>query len=126
ASVTLKVLPSGFELPASVESGSFAVSDVPLTEGANTLTVTATDRLGHRTTTPPQTVTLDTSRPFVEITSPDPNSVLGASPVLVRGRVDDPTLVSVKVNGIVASVATGEFSASVPLAEEIGRASCRG
>ncbi len=59
----------------------------------------------------------DTTRPLIAISSPADGAALNSSPVTVSGTASDETaLAGVTVNGVVASVGGGTFSASVPLA----------
>src|SRR5262249_18810506 len=101
---------------ASVSAGTFTATGVPLHEGANTLTATATDPVGNVGTASVQ-VTLDTTSPVVAITAPANLSLATTPSVMVTGTVDDATA-TVRVNGVVASVTAGspaQFMATVTL-----------
>ncbi|CAG0942067.1 partial Alpha-agarase, partial [Anaerolineae bacterium] len=61
--------------------------------------------------------TSDVTAPHITITNPDDSSVLSASPITVTGTIDDDTA-AVEVNGIVATLSGGTFTATgVPLTE---------
>jgi hypothetical protein len=79
----------------------FQAYDVVLVEGANTITLHATDLAGNTTTTN-FTVTLDTSLatnpPVISVAWPANNSSVAGTNFTLQGSVDDPTaLVSVNV-----------------------------
>ncbi len=99
--------------PAPLAGNAF-VQDVALAEGANQLTVRATDAAGNA-----RQVTLEVTRftlPGVSITSPADLSTIAATAVEVRGTVSGAAVVT--VNGIAASVAGTQFVAvDVPLIE---------
>ena len=103
---------------AAVLSGGTFSASVPLTGGANTITVKATDAAGNVTTST-RTVVRATQGPSVTITSPAEGFITGQTSILVTGTVSDSVAVvsGVTVNGVTASVSGGTFSASVPLAE---------
>jgi Glucodextranase, domain B len=91
--------------------------DVPviLAEGANTLTVAATDGAGNRSQA--AVVATRFSLPAVTITSPADLSYLAATTVDVSGTVSDPGAV-VTVEGVTATVSGTSFTArDVPLVE---------
>lgn len=90
----------------------FACS-LPLLVGSSLIQVQATDIAGNVTTT---ILTIHhTPRPDIAIKSPTDLEVFVSSPVMVTGTVDD-SGATVTVNDIPASVAKGQFAASVPLA----------
>lgn len=95
---------------------NFSAADVPLSEGANTLTVTAVDQAGNRSTMSVD-VTLDTSLPVVTITAPVNGSFTSVPMVNVSGSVSEAPA-GVTVNGR-AAVLTGQafILESIPLAE---------
>ena len=104
-------------LPATVDGERFTV-DVPLTEGTNTLTATATDAFGRTTTSQSVAVTLDTEAPSVTITIPSSGEVFETQTVTVEGDASDPHLLRVTVNGVPATLDGGHFTATgVPLVE---------
>ena len=76
-----------------------------LTEGNNTITMTAVDNAGLETTDT-RSVTLDTTAPVIAIASPADNSALSATSVTVTGTLDRPGTVQ-------ASVGAGEPQAAV-------------
>jgi RHS repeat-associated protein len=97
---------------AQVENQRFTAAGVTLHEGQNTLTATAKDALGRSATSAPVTVELDSTAPTAEITEPGNGSVVGTTPITVRGTVSDVNLVTVKVNGVTATVTGTSFVAS--------------
>jgi len=64
------------QTPATVAEGTFS-ANVMLTEGLNTITATATDKAGNRTSVSAQ-VTLDLAPPVITITAPRDGQVFGA------------------------------------------------
>lgn len=108
ASVTV----NGASIP--LDGGRFN-APVVLTEGANTLTVAATDTAGNQSQ-----ASIGVSRfslPAVTITGPADLSYLAATTVDVAGTVSDP-VTSVVVNGVSARVSGASFTArDVPLTE---------
>ncbi|HYR82763.1 MAG TPA: hypothetical protein VE422_01645 [Terriglobia bacterium] len=85
-----------------------------LNGGANTITTAATDAAGNTGTA---SLSLTYSRaPLVTITSPANLSYLSLSPTTVTGTVDDPAAV-VTVNSLPVSLANGQFSLTLPIAE---------
>lgn len=106
---------NGFVTPLAAD-GSFTAS-VPLYEGPNPLTVTATDRFQRRTSAQVD-VTFDRTAPEVTIASPPGGGRVNAAAVTVRGRVrDDGGLGQVVVAGVPAQLDGGDFTARVTLAE---------
>jgi len=77
-----------------------------------TLEATATDPAGH-TTNASVTFTVDRTGPPVKITSPSNNATVDADSVTVTGTAGD--AVSVTVNGVAATLSSGNFTANVPL-----------
>jgi hypothetical protein len=108
-------------IQAAVANGKFSAS-IPLAEGPNLLTATATSVSGAVGTASLQ-VTLDTTPPHVTITSPTDRFVTTAATVSVAGNVNDIVVgtvnsqqATVKVNGIASQVANRTFLATnVPL-----------
>jgi len=102
---------------ANVDDAGRFTASVPLTEGSNTLTATASDTLG-RTAQASVVVSLDTAAPNVTITSPTDGARFRTTPQTVRGTVDsDLNLEGVTVNGVAATTNGTSFEASVPLIE---------
>ncbi|HEY0036607.1 MAG TPA: hypothetical protein VGB66_07970, partial [Longimicrobium sp.] len=96
--------------------GSFAVA-VPLAEGANFVSVTATDAAGN-TSTVARAVTRDTQPPSITIAEPGEGTETAAETISVRGTVADATPVTLTISGAAAPVsADGEFAGEVTLAE---------
>jgi hypothetical protein len=99
--------------PGIVNADSFSCS-VTLAQGANSITVMATDIAGNSSTV---MRSLGYTRvPTITITSPMNLSYLGISPTTITGSVDDPTA-TVTVNSVQAAVVSGSFSVALPLAE---------
>jgi 3D (Asp-Asp-Asp) domain-containing protein len=109
-------------VPAAVVNGAFSVA-LPLAEGPNTITASATSTAGAVGTASLE-VTLDTTPPHVTITSPPDQFVTTDSSISVAGNVNDIVVgtvnsqqAQVNVNGAAADVANRTFlAASVPLA----------
>lgn len=89
---------------------------VPLNEGANTLTVTATDAAGNSTNAA-RSVTRDTTRPALSLAQPADALVTKTAQLVVSGTVADATAVAVNVNGQSATVSGQSFTATLTLAE---------
>ena len=110
-------------VPTSLAGTSFLAEDVPLIEGGNTVTATATDANGHVATATIHVVR-DLTPPRVAIYRPAPGSVVRESTVSVSGLVNDivPGTVNaaeatVTINGIPAEVVNRSFFVeAVPLA----------
>ena len=107
---------------AAVVNGSFSVA-LPLAEGPNVVTASATTQAGATGTASAQ-VTLDTTPPRVTITSPPDGFVTTAEKISVAGSINDIVVgtvneeqAQVAVNGAQAEVANRTFLApDVPLA----------
>ena len=110
-----RILVSGLE--AVIAGDTFTVADVPLVEGPNSLVAIASDTFNHETTSAPITWTRDTTPPTVAIDTPANGTVLNTPTITVSGTVDDLHLESVTVNGVVATVDAGRFTATVDLSE---------
>lgn len=87
----------------------------PLADGLHKVSLTIDDKAGNPATAT-WTFTLHTQPPKIKITSHKPNQYLNQSPILVTGTVDD-MKARVVLNGIVAAVEQGTFSAKVNLIE---------
>jgi len=97
--------------PAAVVGSAFTAA-VPVTDGAVTLSVVASDAAGN-TATAATSVTVDSVAPALRITAPAPGSNTNASPIHVAGSVDDATTVTLTVGGVVVPVVSGQFSSDV-------------
>lgn len=87
-----------------------------LAEGKNTLTLEAVDTAGNKTTVT-RTVTLDTAKVALNVTSPAQGAVTKQKSVKVSGETEAGA--TVKVNGNVATLdADAKFSATAELASE--------
>ena len=96
---------------------TFTLGNVGLNEGPNRVIATgftAGDDVAAADTT---TITLDTAAPTIAITSPTNNSsqAIVNNSLLVTGEFFDDNLHTVHVNGTLASVAGGIFSATIPV-----------
>ncbi|HLU47989.1 MAG TPA: SUMF1/EgtB/PvdO family nonheme iron enzyme, partial [Planctomycetota bacterium] len=101
--------------PVAAVDGRFEI-DVPLgSEGSRPFEIVARDAAGNEAT---RTIELvrDSTRPVVEITSPDLASPLPRGACLVSGTVRDGTQAKVRVNGIEARIESGDWRAEIELA----------
>jgi uncharacterized Zn-binding protein involved in type VI secretion len=99
---------------AALSGGAFA-ADVPVTEGASTVVVQATDLAGNSAVA--NVAVQRYSLPTVAINTPADLSFVAATTVTVTGTVSDPAA-AVTVNGIAAQLSGGGFVAGgVPLLE---------
>lgn len=95
---------------ASIPAGGGAYSiSIDLTEGQNTIHISATDSAGN-TSSEQRTTILDTMSPAVSISSPLSGSYTNKGSVAVSGSFSDATAVTVTVNGVIAIAANGGFS----------------
>jgi hypothetical protein len=109
-------------IPATVSGTTFTAPEVPLIEGGNILTATATDAHGH-VATGSINVVRDLTPPHLAVLVPPDGSVVFESPVTVSGLVNDivagtvnAAQVTVTVNGRPATVSNRSFiAAGVPL-----------
>lgn len=98
-------------------TGAFS-GTVPVVEGSNPITVTATDQVGNSRSTV-VTVRRNTHPPVLAVTAPAPNAIVGDTTVLVSGTVTDAFPTVVTVNGASAPVdSTGRWVVRVPLPVE--------
>ena len=101
--------------PVSLGPGGLFSTSVGLSEGANTITVVATDPAGLSSSVS-RSVTRDSTAPSLAVTSPAPGAILTSRVVTVTGTAEVGT--SVVVNGIrVATNATGAFSLDLAFAD---------
>jgi hypothetical protein len=111
---TATLLLNGIAQPIAVVNSAFSVP-VELDEGDNTVQVTATNA-GGTGESAEHTVTLDTTAPVLEVTSPDDGATVPGATVDVSGTVDDPSA-TVAVDGVEVPVIGGSWSRpGVPLA----------
>lgn len=99
---------------AATRSGNSFTAKVPLAEGANEAAATAVDAAGNSSAAR-RTLVLDSRAPSVAIASPATGTVVPGASLVVRGSASDAHLDRVEVNGVAASLASGAFSATVPL-----------
>ncbi|NOZ95862.1 MAG: hypothetical protein GXP47_14150, partial [Acidobacteria bacterium] len=93
---------------------SFTSAPVSLVEGGNTVALQAVDRVGHTTDATLQ-LELDTTPPTIAITAPATGTITGQATVQVTGTAADAHLAAVAVNGVPATLAGGQWTATVPL-----------
>lgn len=98
---------------ATVTDLAYSASGVPLIEGANVITATATRADGF-TGRDSVAVTLDTTPPAITLMAPSDGAVLADPTVEVTGSVDDPSA-TVTVNGSPVALTGGQFSAAISL-----------
>ena len=102
-------------LPITLGTGGAFSRRVALTDGANYLTITATDTVGNSASVV-RVVTRDIVPPSLTVTDPADSTVTNLAAVTVRGHVTDATGVTVSVNGTPVSVAQdGNWTAQVTL-----------
>lgn len=99
------ILNGSAPLTIGVEDGQFRQS-IGLAQGTNTIIVQATDEAGNTSLATPRTVTVDTSKPDVVLTTPTNNLRTNAASQLVSGTVNDPsiTTVALYVNGVLDTI----------------------
>jgi RHS repeat-associated protein len=99
------------------DAGGGFTAQVPVSEGANFVSVTAADRAGNATTVS-RSVTRDTQAPIITVTEPEDGATTEAEEIAVRGVVQDATPVTVSVGTSAAAVGVdGSFQSTAPLAE---------
>ncbi len=104
-------------IPLPVDGAGAFTGSVSLSEGANVLTVTATDAAGNATSQV-RIVTRDTQAPVLTVTAPADGATVTTEAVAVQGTATDATAVTLTVNGTSTAVGSdGSFSATVTLAE---------
>jgi RHS repeat-associated protein len=108
----VRVNPSDASVAATLDAQPFTLGTSVSAETTHTFSATATDLLGH-TTSASRTFTIDTHGPVVKITSPAGGATIAAAQVPVTGDAGDS--VALTVNGVTAAIASGHFSAVVPL-----------
>ncbi len=114
-STTVTLLINGTHVTVGA-NGSYT-TQVPLSEGQNTISVSVTDAAGN-TTTLSRHVIKDTVPPSLTLSNPVNGTVTNQTSISVEGMTSDSTTVTVKVNGISVSVGSeGAFSTNVALVE---------
>jgi hypothetical protein len=111
-------------IAATVSGSNFTVS-VSLKQGSNTLLVAAVDASGNRTEVT-QTVFSDMFAPDIEIEQPADDVVISTPQFAVTGTVEDDLPFTVTVNGVPATVASGRFTATIPLSKGRNTITVRG
>jgi RHS repeat-associated protein len=107
---------NGVNVPVG-ENGSFTAT-VLVNEGANAITVVATDGATNESTAS-RNVVRDSQAPVVTIAAPADGSLTNLTSVSVSGTVTDASAVTLSVNGVTIPVdASGNFAGQVPLGAE--------
>ena len=99
---------------AATLHGNNFTATVPLTEGQNSLQVTATDAAGN-TSNATRNVVRDSIAPVVDLEHPDNGFATNAAQVTVAGTLTDQTATTITVNGTNVQINQNNFSTVVPL-----------
>jgi Bacterial Ig domain/Glucodextranase, domain B len=99
----------------TVNSGTGFNAKVPLHLGANTVFATLTTPDSQTVVKSVNVTRVTPSGLAIKITSPADQTVFEAAVLNVQGTVTAPADATVSVNGVIATVAGGHFSASVPM-----------
>ncbi len=114
-STSVRVNVNGIPLPVA-QGGSFT-GTVQLTEGRNSLVITAIDTVGN-TSSVPRTVIRDRIAPVLVVNAPADGLITRDTVIGVAVTATDSNAVTVNVNGIQLTAGqNGAFSGSVPLVE---------
>ncbi len=118
--ITVSSIPDGINVSLPAGGGTVEGTLELLYEGANLLSVSATDAFGNTGGTSIKVVR-DTLAPVITVLSPPASSVLGDSPVSVQVEVEDATATTVFIAGQEFSVPAlgGQFTAVVDLASGV-------
>ena len=103
-------------VPATVSGSTFSAA-VPVSDGAVTLAVVASDAAGNSATAA-TAVIVDSVAPALRITAPAPGSSTNAAAVRIAGTVDDATAVTLMVAGVNVPVVSGQFAYDAVVANE--------
>ena len=105
-------------ITATISGTGFTATGVPLAEGDNGLVAEASTSGGATYRSAPVIVTLDTLPPAVALDTTGLPPLTTLTSLAVSGTASDPHLSGVTVNGVVALVSAGRFTATgVPLVE---------
>ncbi|MCP4215586.1 MAG: hypothetical protein GY765_13110, partial [bacterium] len=108
---------NGVKSTVDSQTGAFSL-ETQLQQGANTITVDATDTAGNTATTSLDVIG-DTMSPQIEVTTPENNFVSASPTVTLGGTVQDSDLTAVKINGAAAQLNGNQFTLdNVTLAQE--------
>jgi len=99
-------------ITAQLDSNTFTLGTAITADGNHILIATAKDPVGH-TTNATVTFTIDRTAPTIKITSPADGATIDADSATIAGTAGD--AVAVSVNGIAATLSSGNFTANVPL-----------
>ncbi|HEX7050103.1 MAG TPA: hypothetical protein VF188_07890 [Longimicrobiales bacterium] len=103
--------------PLAVDAAGAFTGELTLSEGANALTLVATDEAGNSTVLV-RNVVRDTTPPVLIVSAPEDSAVVEGESVAVSGTVTDQTAVTLTLNGEALAVAAdGTFSGEAALAE---------
>lgn len=100
---------------AGIQGNSYSLA-VPLSEGQNSLLISAIDSAGNHTDIT-RHVVRDTTQPQLSIQQPADGSLTNSTQVQVNGTVNDATLTAVTVNNVSAPLTGNSFTATVQLVE---------
>ncbi|MCL5990586.1 MAG: T9SS type A sorting domain-containing protein [Bacteroidetes bacterium] len=102
-------------VPVQISNDESFQSSLTLTEGENKITLTALDDNGIIVGDNTIFVTLDSKSPVVVITEPDNNKVVNQQPIVIKGTIDDPTILSLNINDSPVNIINGNFETNVYL-----------
>jgi RHS repeat-associated protein len=109
---TVKV--NGIAATMSGAGNSQFAATIPLTEGSNTVLISATNQFNNRTDST-RTVIRDSQAPSLAFTSPADGSYTNQAAATVLGTVGGGGTITVKVNGVSFPVGSGTFTGSYQL-----------
>jgi len=100
--------------PVQIADGSFSTI-MPLVEGMNSINLTAFDSSKNIVGTYSIQVTSDITPPVVTITEPKNGLITENGKIIVKGTIDDPSILYVDVNGVPVCVSNGQFTTTTSL-----------
>ena len=107
--VTVNGYPAVFTPGGAAAGGAFSISELPLTEGKNAITVEAKDRAGNIGTSIIN-VELDTLAPVIQVSSPVQGAFVNTPRISVTGSVTEINPDGLWVNGNPITLTSGSFS----------------
>jgi hypothetical protein len=107
--------------PPLPQQEQFVVAGVPLSEGENSVRAVLVDDAGLGATSPPLTITRDTTAPVIRVTRPEPGSTVYGEQDTLRGRTEAGATIDITDVATGAAVAAsvdtdGRFTADLTLA----------